>query len=1011
MWRNNTFLLFTTEFTTEYVKMAAPLQAAAAHAHGEVRKDTGENAIPFCEGMFYDRQILLSLNIPRDMDLVDVNTKDLLKSLGLLHSEGEDHSVPTLYRKFGRFPGRRRRRCMRRQKRGARAGVSARAKANSCRTPLPSILLANVRSLENKLDYIRLDIASKREVRDCCAFVFSETWLNTTITDSAISLAGLTTYRADRSSILSGKSRGGGLCIYINNRWCTDSKMASSHCTPDIEFLSVKCRPFYLPRELSVIFIIAVYIPPDADTNVALDILCHYISGLQNKHPGGALIVAGDFNRASMKKVLPHFYQYVHFATRGDNTLDHAYSNIKTAFKATSRPHLGSSDHISVMLTPAYRPVLTKGRPTSKLARVWPEGAMTTLQGCFDCTDWSVFKEAASYGKVIDIGEYAETVSAYIQKCIEDVQTTKHIISRANEKPWMTSELRKLLKARDSAFRSGDLVALRTARARLNKAIRLAKRDHGHKIQKHFQDHRDTRKLWQGIGTITDYKTTPRPRDINIELLNQLNNHFARFEALNNTPAKKTTPHPGEQVLRLDPADVQNTLKRINIRKSPGPDQIPGSVLKRCAEQLTYVLTDIFNISLCQAVVPSCYKVSAIIPVPKKSTVDTLDDYRPVALTSIIMKCFERLVKDHITSILSPLLDPLQFAYRPNRSTEDAISTVLHLTLEHLEHKNALVRILFVDFSSAFNTIIPQNLINKLGSLGLNTPLKNWILDFLTDRPQFVQGGSNRSDTVTLSTGSPQGCVLSPLLYTLMTHDCSAKHSKNYIIKYADDTTLVGLIQDGKEQHYREEVDLFADWCSKNNLILNVKKTKELVIDFRKKAAMLTPVYIRDTAVEIVPDMKFLGVHMANNLTWSLHISSVVKKAHQRLHFLRRLKRSNLSPSVLTTFYRGAIESVLTSSISLWYESSSTSDKKALRRVVRIAERIVGATLRPLGDLAKQRCLMRATNIIKDQTHPSHGLFSLLPSGRRYRSLTCRTTRFRDSFYPMAIRLLNTTKL
>ena len=89
------------------------------------------------------------------------------------------------------------------------------------------------------------------------------------------------------------------------------------------------------------------------------------------------------------------------------------------------------------------------------------------------------------------------------------------------------------------------------------------------------------------------------------------------------------------------------------------------------------VFTDIFNHSLSQSVVPTCFKRATIVPVPKKATVTELNDYRPVALTSIIMKCFERLVKDHITSILPDTLDPLQFAYRPNRSTDDAIAITL----------------------------------------------------------------------------------------------------------------------------------------------------------------------------------------------------------------------------------------------------------------------------------------------------------------------------------------------
>ncbi len=166
------------------------------------------------------------------------------------------------------------------------------------------------------------------------------------------------------------------------------------------------------------------------------------------------------------------------------------------------------------------------------------------------------------------------------------------------------------------------------------------------------------------------------------------------------------------------------------------------------------VLTDIFNTSLTQAVVPTCLKYTSIIPVRKKSPVSFLNDYRPIALTPIMMKCFERLVMHHIKSSLPNTLDPFQFAYRPNRSTDDAISTTLHLALTHLEQKDSYVRMLFIDFSSAFNTIISQQLIHKLNLLGLNTSLCNWILDFLTARPQSVRVSRNTSSTTTLSTGA-----------------------------------------------------------------------------------------------------------------------------------------------------------------------------------------------------------------------------------------------------------------
>ena len=107
--------------------------------------------------------------------------------------------------------------------------------------------------------------------------------------------------------------------------------------------------------------------------------------------------------------------------------------------------------------------------------------------------------------------------------------------------------------------------------------------------------------------------------------------------------------------------------------------------LRACADQLAGVFTDIFNRFLSKSVIPTCFKMATIVPVPKKAKITELNDYHPAALTSVIMKCFVRLVKDHITSTLPDTLDPLQFAYRPKRSTDNTIAITLHTALSHLD--------------------------------------------------------------------------------------------------------------------------------------------------------------------------------------------------------------------------------------------------------------------------------------------------------------------------------------
>ncbi|KAK3528818.1 hypothetical protein QTP70_011597 [Hemibagrus guttatus] len=155
------------------------------------------------------------------------------------------------------------------------------------------------------------------------------------------------------------------------------------------------------------------------------------------------------------------------------------------------------------------------------------------------------------------------------------------------------------------------------------------------------------------------------------------------------------TPHPPPLTpLTIKEEEVNRLFKRLNTRKATGPDSVSPSLLKHCANQLSPVFTDIFNTSLETCHVPACFKTSAIVPVPKKTKITGLNDYRPVALTSVVMKSFERLVLSYLKAITDPLLDPLQFAYRTNRSVDDAVNMALHVILQHLDSPGSYARIL-----------------------------------------------------------------------------------------------------------------------------------------------------------------------------------------------------------------------------------------------------------------------------------------------------------------------------
>ena len=184
---------------------------------------------------------------------------------------------------------------------------------------------------------------------------------------------------------------------------------------------------------------------------------------------------------------------------------------------------------------------------------------------------------------------------------------------------------------------------------------------------------------------------------------------------------------------------VRSMFSKFNTRKACGPDGLSGKRLRFCADRLCWVLSRLFTWSLRDCIVPTLWKNSTICPVPKNNTPKSMNDYRPVALTSLVIKVIERIVLSRLHQQVEPFLDPNQYAYKSNRSTTDATLALVHNIFEHLETLKSFVRILFIDFSSAFNTIQPHLLANKFLSYDVDCRTILWIMNFLVNRSQCIR--------------------------------------------------------------------------------------------------------------------------------------------------------------------------------------------------------------------------------------------------------------------------------
>ena len=224
------------------------------------------------------------------------------------------------------------------------------------------------------------------------------------------------------------------------------------------------------------------------------------------------------------------------------------------------------------------------------------------------------------------------------------------------------------------------------------------------------------------------------------------------------------------------------------------------------------------------------------------------------------------------------------------------------------------------------------------------------------------------------------------------------------LFKFSDDSTLVGFISKNDESFYFDEVSKLVEWCDSNSLELNVCKTKEMAIDFRINKSSIEPLVIKGQAVDTVDTFKFLGSTISNDLKWESNTSCIINKCHQRLHFLRKIKKFGVGQATLVNFYRASIESILTFSITSWYTSLSAADMNKLDRIVFIASKVIGTDLTSVDTLYHQRATKKVKTIIANADHPAHSLFKVGFSGKRFRSIPTKKERFTKSFYPSAVR-------
>ena len=268
--------------------------------------------------------------------------------------------------------------------------------------------------------------------------------------------------------------------------------------------------------------------------------------------------------------------------------------------------------------------------------------------------------------------------------------------------------------------------------------------------------------------------------------------------------------------------DFSIALDKLSSTAAPGPDGIPAIMLKKGKNTICHILNEIFKTSFQQGDIPELLKKAFVIPIFKSGSKAEPANYRPVSLTSHLVKTFERVLVKALVGFLEfkNVMDPNQHGSRSGRSTLSQLLLHHDRLLEALENGDNIDSI-YLDFAKAFDKVDHDLLLRKLKGLGVKGKLGIWIQSFLKNRHQQVLVDGKLSSIFTLLSGVPQGSVLDPVLFLIFISDISEGLESDIFI-YVDDTKAVKKIE-SVEDVIKLQEDLYKlhQWSLTNNMVYN----------------------------------------------------------------------------------------------------------------------------------------------------------------------------------------------